>query len=109
MCGLRECEIAALDDALDDEYQAWVTYDQVIADFGEVMPFVNIHDAEARHIEALLVLFRSYGLAVPDNNWPRKVPRFGSLHDACEAGVLPKWPTRRSMNGCWLPRAGPTS
>lgn len=64
------------------------TEDQVIADFvGEVMPFMNIRDAEARHIEALLVLFRHYGLAIPDNDWPGKVPRFASLLQACEAGV----------------------
>lgn len=87
MSELADREISALHDALDDEYQAWATYDQVIADFGEVMPFMNIRDAEARHIEALLVLFRHYGLAIPDNDWPGKVPRFASLLQACEAGV----------------------
>lgn len=87
MSELSDREITALHDALDDEYQAWATYDQVIADFGEVMPFVNIRDAEARHIEALLLLFRRYGLVVPDNPWPGKVPRFASLREACEAGV----------------------
>ncbi len=35
---LTDAEIRALDEALDDEYQAWATYDQVIADFGEVAP-----------------------------------------------------------------------
>ena len=29
-------EIEALHDALDDEYKAWATYDQVITDFGAV-------------------------------------------------------------------------
>lgn len=87
MSALSNHEITALHDALDDEYQAWATYDQVIADFGEVMPFVNIRDAEARHIEALLLLFHRYGLAVPDNPWPGQVPRFDSLRQACEAGV----------------------
>ena len=33
---LTEHEIEALREALDDEYHAWATYDQVIADFGEV-------------------------------------------------------------------------
>ena len=54
---LTEAEIHALNEALDDEYLAWATYDQVIADFGEMPPFSNIREAEARHIEALCTLF----------------------------------------------------
>jgi len=88
MSELSSSEISALHDALDDEYQAWATYDQVIADFGEVMPFINIRDAEARHIEALSVLFHAYGLPLPENTWPGRVPRFGSVREACEAGVV---------------------
>ena len=87
MTDLTDTEIRALTDALDDEYKAWATYDQVIADFGEVMPFMNIREAEARHIQALSALFRAYGLPVPENTWPGKVPRFGSVREACEAGV----------------------
>lgn len=34
MNDLSEAEIHALNEALDDEYRAWATYDQVIADFG---------------------------------------------------------------------------
>jgi len=84
---LTDAEIQALNEALDDEYRAWATYDQVIADFGEARPFTNIRDAEARHIEALCTLFAHYGLPVPENAWPGKVPRYTSLHAACEAGV----------------------
>jgi hypothetical protein len=87
MSELSRSEISALHDALDDEYRAWATYDQVIADFGEVAPFANIRDAEARHVEALSALFRTYGLPIPENTWPGKVPRFGSLREACEAGI----------------------
>ncbi len=87
MSELSSREVAALRDALDDEYQAWATYDQVIADFGEVMPFVNIRDSEARHIEALSALFRTYGVPIPTNAWPGKVPRYGSVREACDAGV----------------------
>lgn len=50
MSELSSNEVSALFEALDDELQAWAIYDQVIADFGEVMPFLNIRDAEARHI-----------------------------------------------------------
>jgi len=84
---LTEAEIRALDEALDDEYRAWATYDQVIADFGEVPPFSNIREAEARHIEALCTLYARYGLPVPGNPWPGKVERYASLQAACEAGV----------------------
>jgi len=84
---LTEAEIHALNEALDDEYFAWATYDQVIADFGEMPPFSNIREAEARHIEALRTLFARYGLPVPENPWPGKVARYASLQAACEAGV----------------------
>jgi len=80
-------EVRALQEALDDEYRAWCTYDQVIADFGAIRPFSNIREAERRHIEALLALFARYGLAPPPNPWPGKVARYKSVHEACEAGV----------------------
>jgi hypothetical protein len=44
--------IRAPNEALDDEYRACATYDQVIADFGEVPPFSDIRRAAARHIDA---------------------------------------------------------
>ena len=84
---LDETEVRALHEALDDEYRAWATYDQVIADFGEVRPFSNIREAEARHIEALRTLFLRYGVGVPPNPWPGKVTRYANLRVACEAGV----------------------
>ena len=84
---LTDIEIRILHEALDDEYKSWASYDQVIADFGEVRPFINIRQAEARHIEALLSLFERYGLPVPANPWPGKVERYASLQAACEAGV----------------------
>jgi hypothetical protein len=84
---LAKTEIRALNEALDDEYRAWAAYDQVIADFGEVRPFSNIREAEARHIDALSVLFARYGLPMPENPWPGRVARYASLQAACEAGV----------------------
>lgn len=84
---LDELETSALLDALDDEYKSWTTYDQVIRDFGEVRPFINIREAEGRHIEALLELFRRYGVTPPANPWPGQVARFADLHAACQAGV----------------------
>jgi len=82
MSELTSVEIEALREALDDEYQAFATYDQVVSDFGEVRPFINIRDAEARHIEALLAIFRRHSLQAPANAWPGKVKRYRRLRDA---------------------------
>jgi hypothetical protein len=84
---LSETKIRALNEAIDDEYRAWATYDRVIADFGEVPPFSNTREAEARHIEALCMLLARYGLTVPENPWSGKVGRYASLQTACEAGI----------------------
>jgi len=81
-------EIRALSEALDDEYRSWATYDQVLVDFGDVRPFINIREAEARHIEALCMLLTRYGIPVPVNRWPGNVERYGNLQDACEAAVV---------------------
>lgn len=80
---LSNKEILALGEALDDEYKSWATYDQVIKDFGQVRPFSNIRDAEARHIAALHELFTLYELDIPQNNWPGRVPRYAGLQQAC--------------------------
>jgi hypothetical protein len=61
--------------------------DQVIADFGEVAPLRHIREAESRHIAAVRTLFARYALAVPENPWLGRVPRFASLTEACAAGV----------------------
>jgi hypothetical protein len=87
MESLTATEIAALREALDDEYRAWATYDRVIADFGAAPPFDNIREAEARHIEALQGLFARYGLTVPENPWPGFVTGYPGLQEACKAGV----------------------
>lgn len=82
---LTETGVHALHEALDDEYRAWATYDQVMREFGDAPPFSNIREAEARHIEALRNLFDRYGLPVPVNPWPGKATRYASLREACEA------------------------
>ncbi len=84
---LNESEIKALHEALDDEYRAFATYEQVIADFGEVRPFTNIRNAEARHIDALYRLFTHYQLPIPKNDWVGKVERYSSVYDACRDAV----------------------
>jgi hypothetical protein len=73
--------------ALNDEYLATATYEQVNRDFGDPRPFVNIVRAEMRHAEMLKGLFAKYGLEVPANPWPGNVPKFKSVAVACSAGV----------------------
>ena len=80
-------EVRGLLMALNDEYHAWAVYDQVIQDFGQVRPFVNIQRAEATHMDALEALFAAYGLPVPENPWPGNVAGFESVQAACVAGV----------------------
>jgi hypothetical protein len=84
---LNGTEIRALEEALDDEYRAWATYNQVIHDFGKVRPFTNILGAEERHIDALHLLFARYGLPVPNNSWLEKIPHYAGIKEACEAGI----------------------
>jgi hypothetical protein len=95
---LTETEISTLNEALNDEYLAWATYNQVIADFGEVAPFSNIRESEARHIQALCALFVRYGLSIPDNPWLDKVKRYLSMEEACEAGVAAEMANDKMYN-----------
>lgn len=84
---LNDGEINGLHRALDDEYHAWAVYDQVIQDFGEVRPFINIRKAEQNHIDAVIRLFDFYGIEIPDNSWIDNVSRFSTLQEACAAAV----------------------
>lgn len=73
--------------ALDDEYKAEATYEQVLKDFGEVRPFKNIIRAEQRHINALIPLLKKYGVSIPSNPYSGKIASFSSLKEACQIGV----------------------
>lgn len=84
---LTDMEVQALKETLDDEYKAHDTYAQVIRDFGEVRPFVNIVDAEARHVSALLSFFEKHAIQAPSNRWVGKAPRFLTVHEACVAAI----------------------
>ena len=84
---LDEADVQALELALDDEYHALAVYQSVIADFGEVEPFVEIAQSEQRHIDALLKQFDKHGLVVPDNPWLGNIPGFESVQAACQVGV----------------------
>ena len=74
-------------EAIDDEYKARATYRAVIRTFGQIRPFINIVEAEGRHIEALLPLFSKYGVAVPEDDWDARVQPPESVAEACQIGV----------------------
>lgn len=84
---LTKAEIEGLLLALNDEYMATATYEQVNREFGDPRPFVNIVRAEMRHADRLKALFTKYGVAIPENPWPGKVPTFKSVTEACKASV----------------------
>ena len=79
--------IAAIHEALDDEYKARATYAAVIERFGAVRPFVNIVAAEDRHARALERLLAKDGLPIPADRWTGRVTAPDSLQQAYALGV----------------------
>ena len=73
--------------AIEDEYKAQAEYDALIKTFGAVKPISNIINAEANHIDALEVLFASYGIPVPENNGSDYVVIPDTLAEAYQVGV----------------------
>jgi hypothetical protein len=72
--------------AINDEYRAQDTYENVMTRIGQVRPFVNIKRAEEQHISLLVNLFNTYGLPVPGDT----VGGFAApatLAEACALGV----------------------
>jgi len=74
-------------EAINDEYKSRAMYRKVIQKFGEIRPFINIVDAESRHIEALLPLFDKYNVVVPEDDWGSRIQTPKSILEACQAGV----------------------
>ncbi|REJ79092.1 MAG: DUF2202 domain-containing protein [Acidobacteria bacterium] len=84
---LSKAEVRGLLLALNDEYKAWATYERINKSFGSPRPFLNIQRAEAKHIDRLKPIFVKYEVKVPGNPWTDDAPEFGSLLEACKAGV----------------------
>ncbi|MFZ0446811.1 MAG: ferritin family protein [Bacillus sp. (in: firmicutes)] len=51
--------------ALQDEYLAQARYDNILGTFGNIRTFVQIKEAEMRHINSLLTLFERYQVPLP--------------------------------------------
>jgi hypothetical protein len=79
--------VEALLEALEDEYRARATYRKVIEAFGPAQPFVNIAEAEDRHVRSLVALLERHGVAAPPDDWPDRVTAPESVEAACAAGV----------------------
>jgi hypothetical protein len=81
--------LESLDLALADERLALATYDTVLRRFGDIRPFVNIAQAEQRHIEALLAVYARYGIPVPQAE-PQVDPATLTLDitGLCRIGVM---------------------
>lgn len=71
-----------LHDALMDEYHALSFYAAVMAEYGEIAPFVNIARSEEQHISALSRLYEKYGRDMPENPYGDGDYEFASLEDA---------------------------
>lgn len=74
-------------EAIDDEYKARASYRRVVDTFGETRPFGKIVEAEGRHIQALIRLFRKYGIDVPEDDWNSRVQAPSSLLEAYRLAV----------------------
>lgn len=78
----------ALQRSLQDEYRAEAIYQGVVADFGQVLPFVNVLTAEERHSASIGRLYTLRSLSIPVSDWTvGNVPRFATVQAACVAGV----------------------
>ncbi len=89
--GPDPADIAALlVDALQEEYKAHTLYRSVLEDFApSALPFAAIAESEARHVEALQMLFTRRQMAPPASVWTRGELRPLRLDPAlaCAGGV----------------------
>lgn len=65
-----------------DEQHAYAAYDAIIAQFGDISPFVSIQQAEAQHSAAWEFLFDRYGIETPEIP-VYEFDAFASSADAC--------------------------
>lgn len=84
---LSVAETDALTQAILEEYGAMNLYQSVINQFGSVYPFSTIVTAEQQHVNALVRQAEKYGVAVPANPGIDESISFGSISEACAAGV----------------------
>ncbi|ARI77152.1 ferritin family protein [Halobacillus mangrovi] len=74
--------------AIQDEYLAQSRYSNILDNFGEILTFTRIKQAELRHIEALLTLFERYQIPVPEDDSAQFVSTPENVKDAYRKGVV---------------------
>lgn len=70
-----------------DEYHAYETYNRVIQVFGPVRPFINIVEAEQRHIQEIAAVCQRYQVMMPVNDWIGKITVPDTFTACCQMGV----------------------
>lgn len=79
---------AALDRSIQDEYRSETTYQGVINDLGQLLPFVNVLTAEQRHSATIAEMFARRGLTAPPSTWTlATVPHYSTSTEACRAAA----------------------
>ncbi|TMU87566.1 DUF2202 domain-containing protein [Bacillus sp. BHET2] len=73
--------------AMQDEYLAQARYDRIIQNFGNIRTFLQVKEAEMRHITALQTLFERYGIPLPQDQSHSYVTTPESLKGAYGEGV----------------------
>jgi rubrerythrin len=73
--------------AIQDEYLAQARYNEILRNFGDIRTFVQIKEAELRHINALLSLFERYQVQIPKDTSQLYVTTPVTLKDAYASGV----------------------
>ncbi|WP_433745856.1 ferritin family protein [Falsibacillus pallidus] len=73
--------------AMQDEYLAQARYNNILGTFGSIRTFVQIKEAELRHISALMPLFERYQVPIPTDISQSFVSTPESVKAAYAAGV----------------------
>jgi hypothetical protein len=83
---LTEAETQALTRAIQEEYAARALYEGVVAELGNVYPFVNIIRSETQHASVLASLAEKYSLSLPAYSGAAQAS-ITTLSEACQASV----------------------
>ena len=84
---LSEQEAADLASAIQEEYTAMNTFQAVLSELGNVLPFSRTTRAEQRHVNALIRVAERFGVEVPENAGEVADIEWNTLEEACEMGV----------------------
>ena len=84
---LTEAEVEGLQAGIVEEYMAYNTYSEIIAEYGQVFPFSRIVNAELKHTQALIRLADYYSVEVPENTGQTFDFSYTTLAEACQVGV----------------------